>query len=494
MLLQNLQDLDGVVEAILRDARIPGAALSIVVGDEVVFAKGYGYCDVELRLPMRPTTLYPIASTTKAINATLLGMLVDEGHLGWDVPVQSYLPTFRLGDPIVSAQVTVRDLITMRTGLPRHDWLWIDNSTNRGDLVERLRYLELSSGLRERYQYNNLTVTASGYLAEQVTGRSWEDLVRERILEPLGMLDSTCVLPPADKVTRSYHENASREIILTRPLSAEVTAPSGGALYSTIVDMSRWLTFNIQGGKIKGRQLVQSRTLSEIHSPQMVIGTGLTGQSPDATYAMGWIVDTYNGHARLSHGGCLNDVNSEVTVFPQHNLGFVSFCNLNGPVLPRLLTQHAFGLLMDVPAGETVQDRLEIYERQIEEVRLRAHAVPRVKNTAPSHSLDAYVGMYTHPGYGEIKIHLDGKELVLRRRRVVLPLQHWHFDAWVARDNDSFPIHYEHAFDRTSRLLFETNADGQIGSLYVRLEPAVAPIRFDKVPVCDQPNSSGHAH
>jgi CubicO group peptidase (beta-lactamase class C family) len=481
MLLKNLEKLDAIVEGMLGAARVPGAALAVVVGEDIVFAGGFGYRDVDLRLPMQPTTLYPIASTTKAINATLLGMLVDEGRLGWDVPVQSYLPNFRLRDPLSSSQATVRDLITMRTGLPRHDWVCIENPGGRAELVERLQHLELSSGFRERFQYNNLTVTVAGHVAERVAGRSWEEMVRERILEPLGMRNTTSTRPPAERVTKSYHENTQRELLATRPLPVEVTAPSGGALYSSVSDMARWITFNLQGGKIQGRQLIQPRTLAEIHSPQVMVREDPTAPSPSAGYALGWYIDTHASYARLSHGGDLHDVSSEVAIFPQHNLGFVSFSNRSAPSLARLLNQHAFGLLMDISCGGTVQGGLELYERRIEEARERLLAVPRVENTAPSHSLDAYAGVYRHAAYGEVEIHRDGKGLVLHRRSLILPLQHWHYDAWMACDDDSVTC-YGQVFDRTSRLLFETNPDGQIASVSVPLEPAVPSIRFDKVP------------
>jgi CubicO group peptidase (beta-lactamase class C family) len=482
MLLQNLEELDDIVAEMLRIGRVPGAALAVVVGEDIVLAKGYGRCDVDAKLPMRPITRYPIASTTKAINATLLGMLVDEGRLGWDVPVQSYIPTFRLGDPFVGSQVTVRDLITMRTGLPRHDWVSIESCGSRAELVERLQYLELSCGFRERFQYNNLTVTAAGHVAERVTGRSWEELVREKLLEPLGMRATTCMRPVGHQVTNSYYYNGRQELLANRLLSAGMMAPSGGSLYSNVVDMARWISFNLGGGKAQGRQLVHSRTLSEIHSPQMVVGTDPSAPTPGAAYAMGWYVDTHNGCTRVSHGGDLHDVSSEVAIFPQHNVGFVSFSNLRAPTIARLLIQRAFDLLIDFPVGETMQERLAQYEKRIEEARERTRAIARVENTIPSHSLDDYAGVYTHPGYGQIEIQRDGEGLVLQRGSLVLPLQHWHFDAWVACESDNSLVRSGFTFNWTSQVLFEADAEGQIASVSIRLEPAVAPICFDKSP------------
>ena len=323
------EKLDGVVESIMRAARIPGAAIAMMAGDEVIIARGYGCRNAGL--PMTSATVYPIASTTKAINATLLGLLVDDGHIAWDAPVQRYLPSFRLQDPLASAQVTLRDLLTMRTGLPRHDWVWIENPMSRAELVERLRYLELSAGFRERFQYNNMTSTTAGHIAEVVTGRQWNELVQERLLDPLGMKSTTFALPATDNVSASYHENQYRQLLSSARLASEVTAPSGGAMHSTVEDMSAWLRFNLNGGRIGGLSLIKPQTLAEIYSPQIIAALDQGAPTPNAAYALGWFVDTYHGHARLSHGGYIHDIGSEVMVFPEDGVGIVSFTNFGAP-------------------------------------------------------------------------------------------------------------------------------------------------------------------
>jgi CubicO group peptidase (beta-lactamase class C family) len=202
MSIEKFATLDALIEPMLQAARIPGAAIAIVAGGETGFSRGYGYRDLAAKLPMTSRTLYPIGSTTKAINATVLGMLVDEGLLAWDAPVQNYLPQLRMRDAAVSAQVTLRDLIVMRTGLPRHDWVWTENSVRRAELAERLRHLESSAGFRERFQYNNMTVTIAGHVAELVTGQSWNDLVRQHLLEPLDMNVTRFTLPSDGEATR----------------------------------------------------------------------------------------------------------------------------------------------------------------------------------------------------------------------------------------------------------------------------------------------------
>jgi CubicO group peptidase (beta-lactamase class C family) len=438
MPLQNLDKLDAAIEPILRAARIPGAALAVVSGDKTVYARGFGYRNLKSKQPVTADTSYPIASTTKAINATLLAMLAEEGRLDWDAPVQRYLPQFRLKDPFASARVTVRDLVTLRTGLPRHDWIWVANAKiTRAELVASLAHVEPSVDFRRRFQYNNLTVTTSGHIAEVITGQSWESLVRRKLFQPLGMRRTTTDRPGHANVTLSYHENARRKLLVSKLLPAVSTAPSGGAVYSTVNDMARWVSFNLKGGKLRSRRLLSAKTLAQVHASQVVIGERpLAGLPPEGAYALGWLVDYYNGHKRISHGGYLHDINSSVMFFPNANLGMVSFINFGPPVLADLINQYAFDTLMGLKPVQTLEEKVKFYEKRIEDNRKRLAAVKRTPHTRPSHPLAEYLGRYEHPGYGEIQIARRGRMLLLKRYALSLPLQHWHYDSWVAESNE----------------------------------------------------------
>jgi len=484
--LRNPGELDSLIEPIVRAARIPGAAIAVVTGDGVIFAKGYGYRDLNTKLAMTAQTIYPIASTTKAITATLVGMLVDDGHLSWDTPIQRYLPAFRLKDPIVSMQATLRDILSMRTGLPRHDWLWAGNRLNRAELLQRAAHVDFSAGLREKFQYNNVLVTIAGNLIETALDESWEALLRRRVLEPLGMNRTVFTAPATGDVTSSYHENIHRELVPAQRLAAEVTGPSGGSIHSNVEDMARWVLFNLTDGAVAGRPLIKPETLDVIRSAQMV-GPELSRLVPNLAYAMGWFVDQYNGHARVSHGGDLHDVNSDVSLFPDDGIGMVCFINFGCLNLAKFINQGVFDLLVGLSPAQTLQQRLALYEKNILENQARLAAVPRIENTRPSHALQDYVGCYGHPGYGTVEIRdSGGGVLTLVLHQIELTLQHWHYDCWVAQENERFWIHQPHVFDRSNRILFETNEDGAIAAVSLRLEPAVSPIRFEK-----QPNSVG---
>jgi CubicO group peptidase (beta-lactamase class C family) len=476
----SLTTLSTYIETALQLARVPGGALAMVVDGEIIFAKGFGYRNVDAQLPTTADTIYPIASTTKAFTATLVGMLVDDGKLGWDVPVQEYLPSFRLGDSYISSHVTIRDLLTMRTGLPRHDWVWVESDSTNSELIAQMAHLDLSSGFRESFQYNNMTLTIAGIISEVVTGQNWSDLIKVKILDPLLMTNTCFSLPSADQITLSYHQDVERSLIITERLRSTVSAPSGGVMHSTVENMASWLRFNLAGGSANGWQLIRASTLKEIQSPQITTRNERVAPSPQAAYGMGWFVDTYQGRPRVSHGGYLHDVNSDVMLFPEDKVGVVSFTNFGGPRLAKLLNQGAFDALMGLSPLASVEEALARYETDIARVAARNAAVKQVPGTAPSHGLDDYKGVYENRGYGKVEVLQTGSTLIFRRGSLKLPLQHWHYDSWIAQDFGRFPADQPHPFDRAGRLLFETDADGDISALLIQLEPTVAPIRFKK--------------
>jgi CubicO group peptidase (beta-lactamase class C family) len=472
--------LDAIIEPLLQAARIPGIAVAVVAGEETVLARGYGYRDLATRLPLASNTVYPIGSTTKAITATLLGLLADEGRISWDAPVRTYLPRFGLQDARSSLSVTLRDLLTMRTGLPRHDFLWRENRISRAELMERLAHLPLSASLRERFQYSNLTFTLAGHIAEVVAGRTWEELVRAKLLQPLDMNSTAFERPTTGNVTLSYHESSRRELASCCRLDAETIAPAGGSIYSTVEDMACWIAFNLNGGALAGRRLISQRTLEEIQSPWTIARDDPGAPSPGAAYALGWYVDTYNGCTRISHTGLLHDVQSCISLFPRDGLGIVSFSNFASSRVAPLVNQYAFDLIKGFTPLQTFEERLAQYEADVEIHRRRNAAVPRVENTSPSHPLPDYRGHYVHEGYGQVEIVLESGQLSFVRNNLALPLEHWHYDSWVVAENEHFEIHRPHVFERNNRVRFETNVDGKIDAFSMQVEPAVGPARFSK--------------
>jgi CubicO group peptidase (beta-lactamase class C family) len=476
-----LAGLDGFVDAALVDWEVPGLALVVVRDGQVVLAKGFGLRDVKNKLPVTERTLFAIGSSTKAFTTFVLGTLVDEGKLAWDRPVREYIPEFKLEDPSTSQRITPRDLCTHRSGLPRHDAVWYNaTELTRKELVERLAHLEASADLRAKWQYNNLMFLTAGYLAERITGESWEDAVRHRIFEPLGMTGSNFSVADSQKspdFALPYEDRDDR--IQEVPFRTVTNMGPAGSINSNAVDLARWLEVHLEGGKVGTRTVIRKETLDEIHSPQMAMGR--SAERPEISapaYAMGWFVTTYRGHLRVEHGGNIDGFSAEVCLFPDDGVGIAVVANLGGTGLPGILVSHVADRVLSLPTIDWNAEALgkrALAKGAVKEAEKKKD-VARKPGTKPSHPLADYAGDYANEGYGTSRIALVGDHLEWTFNGITAPLEHWHYDVWNAAKGAKDP-----ALEDT-RLLFRTNVKGNIDSFSAALEPAVAGDRVRERP------------
>ncbi len=247
-----LEGFDEIVAKGLAQLKVPGAAIAVVKGQEIVLAKGYGLRDLESKLPVTADTLMAIGSSSKAFTAYTLGALVDQGKVEWDKPVRTYIPWFRLYDADAGDRLTPRDLVTHRSGLPRHDLVWYNNKTaTREQLVRRLAHLPPTADLRERWQYNNLMFLTAGYLVETMTGQSWEESVRALVFGPLGMARSNFSVVESQKDRDFALPYAERDGKLTKLPFRDITLVGpAGSINSSANEMARWVTVHVNGGKL----------------------------------------------------------------------------------------------------------------------------------------------------------------------------------------------------------------------------------------------------
>jgi len=476
-----MEGFDEIMSRALEDFNTPGAAIAVVAGGEVVYAKGFGYRDVEAEKPMTSDTLFAIGSTTKAMTATVLGMLVAEGLVEWDEPVRRYLPTFRLSDPTVAERLTVRDLVTHRSGLPRHDLLWYNNNeSTRAELVERLAELELSADLRERFQYNNLMFMTAGYLAGRLTDKTWEEVMRERLFGPLGMERTNFSVSDSqadNDFAYPYKENDAHEIERIPFRSIDLIGPAG-SVNSSVNEMSRWLLFNLRNGRAGDEELINPTVLADIHSPHMT--TGATQERVEispATYGMGWMIASYRGHRRIEHGGGIDGFVTSVVLLPDDDIGLVSFDNGQAGI-GELVNRHAADRLLgleEIDWLEEAKDKKDKGMEILDRAKEKAHAT-QISETHPSRDLEAYLGDYLHPGYGQLSISSNGEDLQLLYNNIEAPLEHWHYDVWNGAQTEE-----DETFE-DSKFLFRGDVHGNIASVESTFEPRTAPIVFEKRP------------
>jgi CubicO group peptidase (beta-lactamase class C family) len=474
-----LKDFDKFVQEAMKDWNVPGLAMGVVRSNEVIYARGFGYRDVKKRLAVTTNTLFAIGSTTKAFTTFLMGTLVDEGKLDWNTPVHEYLPEFRLRDPHASDLTTPRDLVTHRTGLPRHDKVWYNNnSISRRQLVQRLEYLEPSEAFRAKFQYNNLMYVTAGYLVESVTGRSWEENIRERIFKPLGMTNSNFSVRDSqlssDFALPYREEQKSPKPIPFRNI--DLVGPAG-SINSSIADMSKWLLLNLNKGKVGERQLVNPSTLADIHSPQIPMGATVErADISQPSYCLGWVIETYRGHRRLLHGGGIDGFITQVSLLPDDGLGIVVFGNLDNTALCSIVLKHAIDRLLGLPEvdwrGEALAKRKKGKEGEKEAAANKDLA--RKSGTKPAHPLSEYAGEFKHPGYGVLQINFKGDKLDALFNGVAAPLEHWHYEVFDAIEGPA-----EKSLENL-KFNFQTDVDGNVSGVAVKFEPAVKEIVFEK--------------
>ncbi|MEM9290690.1 MAG: serine hydrolase [Acidobacteriota bacterium] len=472
-----LAGLDEVLEQAVEDFNLPGLGLAVVFQGELVYAEGFGYRDVEAELPMTADTLFAIGSTTKAMTSTVLGMQVDEGLLDWDQPLVELMPAFRLSDPAITARISPRDLVSHRSGLPRHDFLWYNNNElSRAELIQRFPHLELTADLRERFQYNNLMYLTAGYLSGQLDGGSWEESVRSRLFEPLGMERSNFSVENSqqdENFAQPYREGDEGELELIPFRNLNVAGPAG-SVNSSVREMGRWLLFNLNEGEVDGEALIQPATLADIQAPHMSNGVGGEHVQQSA-YGLGWGVEVYRGQRRLRHGGGIDGFITSVHLYPEAELGLVAFDN-RGSGLADAVAQTAADRFLGLEAIDWIGEALETRQEQ-EAIADEAEAAldaTRVADTAPTHPLADYAGTYHDPGYGDLVVSAQGDRLAWTFNDIVTPLDHWHYDVFVGSEEAVDP-----AFEIT-KLQFRRHRDGYVAEVVVPLELIGSPIVFHK--------------
>ena len=479
---ESLVGFDSFVNQAIHAWEVPGLAIAIVKNGEVILAEGYGLRDVDKKLPVSSKTLFAIGSCTKAFTTFLMGTLVDEGKLDWDKPVRTYLPEFRLHDRVASELITPRDLVTHRSGLPRHDLVWYNNaSLSRKEIVDRLPYLEPTETFRSKFQYNNLMYMTAGYLVERLTGQSWEDVVRARIFTPLGMNGSNFSVIDSQKAADFARPYAERDDKIVEIPFRDITAAVGpaGSINSSVTDMARWLVVQTHKGKIDGKQILSAPVLADIQAPHMTTGVPQERKEigPSA-YALGWGVDDYRGHRRVHHSGGIDGFVSATTLFPDDDLGLIVLANMNETGLPAMITRHAadrvLGLASIEWSGEALGKRAR-NKAAAKEAKTKKDTVRRT-GTSPSHKLDEYTGEYEHPGYGVVKIDLRDGKLNFAYNNIEAPLQHWHYDVFNALKNPKDPTFED------EKVQFLTNVKGDVDGLAVAFEPSLKPIVFTMRP------------
>ena len=470
-----LSGFDSYMEQVLKDWNTPGIGVGIVVNDKLVFAKGYGYRDYEKKLPFTPTTLCQIASNSKLFTAVSSGMLVEEGKLTWDKPVRESVPSIQFYNDQLNNNVTLRDMLSHRTGVTRHDLIWFKSPFTRKELFEKLKYLEPQEPMRETFLYNNLMYSAAGQIIELKSGKRWEEFVREKIFTPLEMGTTTFTI--SDMTQHADHGVPYREKRDSFELykipyyeDTEGVAPAG-AIISNIDELSHWLIALMNDGKYNGKQVLPANVLKATLQPAIglpnTLGEALGfWELLNPAYGMGRQTAAYRGHLLTYHGGDLPGFHSQVSFMPNDKIGvIVLVISDHSAPLYNIVSYNVYERLLGMDQTPWSQRQLQqrlAGKKAGTEARSKAGG-DRVPNTKPSHALADYASDYENPAYGILKIGLKGDALQFGFHEFQFPMSHFHYDRFDTPDDEQYG---------KFSVNFRTNPQGDIDGVLISLDQA----------------------
>ncbi|MCX5812049.1 MAG: serine hydrolase [Proteobacteria bacterium] len=493
----NAESYKTFVKGEMKTWNVPGAAILVIEDGKVVFSEGFGYKDMEKKTKVTLKTLFGIGSCSKAFVSLPIGMLVDEKKIDFDKPVREYYPAFQLNDPYATEYVTIRDLLSHRTGLPRYDTAIDPKDASRDEAMKKLKYFKLNKGIRERFQYCNFHYLAAGAIVDKVSGITWEEFVLNRIFKPLNMNSSS--LSPEDlkkspdyafpykmnmEALKKFPENQAEYVsVPLKKLPVENIGVYGpaGSINSNLEDMAKWVLLHLNQGKIGDRQLISRDVLTELITPQILTGGLLKYEEVlPGSYGMAWGITPYRGHYLVSHDGMIEGFTAHVGFIPRKNIGLV------------ILTNRADNYEFIASVSYSTYDRalglkeISWNKRFIDEypaalANLKASRETEEKNrkkdTKPSHALADYAGKYEHPAFGAVKIELKDNNLVFSLRDIkdtITTLKHFQYDTFKTSSKSIIG-----GFDM--KMTFMMNENSDIDRLLLPFEPAVKDIVFRKV-------------
>lgn len=463
-----LAGMDAYVENAVKAWGVAGLAIAVVKDDSVVYARGFGVRESGKPDRVDPQTLFAIGSNSKFFTSTIVGMMVDAGKMKWDDPATKYLPAFQLYDPYVTREITVRDLLSHRSGLGRRgDLLWYASPYDRQEILRRIRYLKPNSSFRSQYGYQNIMVMASGEAAAAAGGASWDSLVAQRIFRPLGMTSSNtsvrALAGQADVATPHWSDGTTAMPIAWRNID---NIGPAGSINSNVLDMAHWLRFLLANGRVGTNQLIKPATLREIESPQTIVPSPDDTLSPSThfhAYGLGVGMYDYLGVKVLSHTGGIDGMLSQVTLIPEKHLGLVILTNTEGhnnvhaAIARRIVDAYLGAPPRDWSAIMLAQTRAQEATQAATMKRLEA---ARPKDTHPSVAADRVLGRYTNEMYGDVTVAAENGRQVL------------HFGPGFAGDleswaNDSYKVVWHDRRQGTGLVTFVVDPLGQVSSLRI---------------------------
>ena len=479
---QELQGLDVYIGHAMADWKVPGLAIAVVKDDKVVWARGFGRRNLDEPAPVDADTLFGIGSNTKAFTAAALGTLVSQGKLHWDDPMTRLLPGFQMYDPYVTREVTLRDLLSHRSGTCGEDGVWYATDFGSKEIIARLRYQKPAYSFRSQFCYSNSLYMTAGEVVPQLAGVSWREYVHQHFFVPLHMDTTVTSITAFTKAADVASPHAEVEGKL-QPIAWDNTdnIDPAGAINSSVDEMAQWLRMLLADGRYEGKQVLDPAVIHEMETPQMLIGGNdaeakfLSALNPDSrfyAYGLGFFMQDYAGTQVVWHSGHIDGMSAGLGLVPSQHLGVVVLSNMDQSWLPMALVWKVVDSYGGRPQKDWSTAVLKAVAPAYAEDKKAQAMMGKAFEPGPAPlALADYVGTYGNELYGDISVTLEHGKLMLRAsKRFVGELMHW--------DHDTFQVQWQYAYLGRSYVTFAQDVRGTPvsaslqGIVYKRIESA----------------------
>lgn len=441
----NYNILDSYIEKAVVDFEIPGLAVGIIKNNEVVFAEGYGYQNTETKKKVDEHTVFGIASCSKAMTAACIAILVDENKLDWDDKVIDHYPGFKVYDPYITREMTIRDLLCHRSGYQTFDGdlLWYGTDYSRDEVVKRLSIRENPYSFRGKFGYSNVMYIAAGEVIKHVSEKTWDDFITEKIFLPLGMDEtSTTNSGFTDKMNIAWPHLDGEPLEF---INYDNSGPAA-SINTSINDLLKWAQLMLNKGAWNDTSVFSTAQYYQLVSPQTMLNGGRSekvGGTHFSVYGLGWFMKDIKGMKIIQHGGGLPGFHSKVVFVPEDSLAYVILANELSLLVPALEKE-----ILDFHLNDSITDyatpylEYKIKQEDKEVADLIKLEENRIKDTKPSLTLEGYTGIYEDEMYGKAEVKMIDDQLVLTllpaKDLFTTTLSHWHYDTFRAKLNDPF--------------------------------------------------------
>ena len=466
----NLNDsiavFDAYIQNAMKDWKVPGMSVAVVKNNQIIFTKGYGVREIGTDKKVDTKTYFSCASTTKAMTAVCMAILVDEGKVKWNDPVINYLPQLQLYDPYVTKELRIRDLFIHNSGVGNADYLWADNILSSDEILAKMKLVKPSYSFRSSFIYQNIFYMIAGKVITKITGKPWDVYVKEKIFDPLKMNHTKALLSEVtDENAAKPHFIIDGKVAVIAKDTADPIAPAG-SVTSCADDIALWMQCMIDSSKYAGGRLVKPDTWKFLLKPQTLVTesefypTQYVTKPNFMTYGMGWFQQDYKGYKINFHTGSLSGATAIHAQLPDKKFGIYVFGNLDHAELRHALVFKALDFFELGDNRDWSTEFLHLYDSIKEEGKKRdsLNTPKQIANTQPSLSLENYTGHYEDELYGFIDVSLkEGKLTALINTKQKAVLEHYHYDV--------FKVVFENKWYGKDFITFQLNVDGTVSGI-----------------------------